>query len=302
MTPYSLTQYPNYEAHGLAIIALANRIFIWPASTIEHALITVTVVATAALVLVPRIRPPRLAVGATVLIAGFTLAWTVTTEVYAANGESTFSKKLYAILPKPRELARPDDAAAADGVPRAGDPRSQPDQPARVLESVAHRRLVAGRERAGARRDDDPEPRQAGRDADAAPHGLRRRDAGGGRRCTAGRPDGRRLHAVAPRREPQAADGADGNLSRRMDGRVRHVFPVRPPGGPERAASGRPVADAVVRGRRPEHRDGQRRDGRGLPVRRGDDRTGDGHRERRPPFVPDEELVLRRLRGPGERR
>ncbi len=51
-TPYSLTQYPNYEAHGLAIIALANRIFRWPADTIEHALVTVTIMATAALALV----------------------------------------------------------------------------------------------------------------------------------------------------------------------------------------------------------------------------------------------------------
>ena len=55
ITPYSLTQYPNYEAHGLAIIALANRIFIWPASTIEHALITVTVVVDAP----ARARSPR---------------------------------------------------------------------------------------------------------------------------------------------------------------------------------------------------------------------------------------------------
>ena len=36
ITPYSLTQYPNYEAHGLAIIAFANRIFLWPASTISR--------------------------------------------------------------------------------------------------------------------------------------------------------------------------------------------------------------------------------------------------------------------------
>jgi len=100
-TPYSLTEYPNYEAHGLAIIALANRIFIWPASTIEHALVTVTVVATVLLVLVPRLRPRRVGVIATIVIAGFTLTWTVTTEVYAANGESRFSKQLYATLAKP---------------------------------------------------------------------------------------------------------------------------------------------------------------------------------------------------------
>jgi hypothetical protein len=101
VTPYSLTSYPNYEAHGLAIIALANRIFRWPASTIEHALMTVSVVGTVLLLLVPRIRSMRAAAAVAAGIAAFTLAWTGTTEVYAAHGESLFSKRLYATLPKP---------------------------------------------------------------------------------------------------------------------------------------------------------------------------------------------------------
>ena len=100
-TPYSLTQYPNYEAHGLAIIAFANRIFRWPAGTIEHALIAVTLVTTLALVLVPRLRSARVAAGVVVVLAGISLLWTGTTEIYAAHGESDFSKRLYASLPKP---------------------------------------------------------------------------------------------------------------------------------------------------------------------------------------------------------
>ena len=95
-TPYSLTQYPNYEAHGSRDAALANRIFRWPADTIEHVLVTVTVVATAALALVPRIRSRRLALTVTATIAALTLAWTGTAEVYAAHGESLFSARLYA--------------------------------------------------------------------------------------------------------------------------------------------------------------------------------------------------------------
>jgi hypothetical protein len=101
VTPYSLTSYPNYEAHGLAIIALANRIFRWPASTIEHALVTVTLAGTVLLLLVPRIRPGRSAAVVAAAIAAFTLLWTGTTEIYAAHGESVFSKRLYATLPKP---------------------------------------------------------------------------------------------------------------------------------------------------------------------------------------------------------
>ena len=44
-TPYSLDRYPNYEAHGLAIAAFANRITKWPAETIETALILVALAA-----------------------------------------------------------------------------------------------------------------------------------------------------------------------------------------------------------------------------------------------------------------
>ena len=87
-----MTQYPNYEAHGLAIIALANRIFRWPAETIEHALITVTIVATAAPRAACRASAPGGWPPSVVAVAGsVTLAWTGTAEVYAAHGESLFS-------------------------------------------------------------------------------------------------------------------------------------------------------------------------------------------------------------------
>ena len=49
-TPYTLDHYPYYEAHGLAIAALANRIPTWPAETIETALVLVAVVSGLALV------------------------------------------------------------------------------------------------------------------------------------------------------------------------------------------------------------------------------------------------------------
>jgi hypothetical protein len=100
-TPYSLAEYPNYEAHGLAIAALANRVFRWPAQTIEHALVAVTVVTTVVLVLIPRLRGREVAMLAAGLLAAFTLVWTGTSEVYAAHGESLFSKRLYGTLAKP---------------------------------------------------------------------------------------------------------------------------------------------------------------------------------------------------------
>ena len=99
-TPYGLTEYPNYEAHGLAIAALANRIFRWPTSTIEHTLTAVTIAATILLVLVSRIRG-RAAIILVTVLAVMTLTWTTTAEVYAAHGESLFAKRLYGTLPKP---------------------------------------------------------------------------------------------------------------------------------------------------------------------------------------------------------
>jgi hypothetical protein len=100
-TPYSLTEYPNYEAHGLAIAALANRLFRWPTETIEHALVAVTIAATVVLALIPCLRGRQLAMLVAGFLAAFTLVWTGTAEVYAAHGESLFSERLYNSLPRP---------------------------------------------------------------------------------------------------------------------------------------------------------------------------------------------------------
>ncbi len=99
-TPYALETYPNYETHGLAIAAFANRIPKWPAETIENILLLVALASGIALVLLRYVRGRALlAVAAT--IAVFALAWSLTTEIYAANGERGASDQQYATLPKP---------------------------------------------------------------------------------------------------------------------------------------------------------------------------------------------------------
>lgn len=100
-TPYSLTAYPNYEAHGLAMAAFANRIFRWPADTIETALVAITVATTIVLALLPRLRGNRGIAATTAALAAGALVWSGTAQVYAANGESLFSKRLYGSLTKP---------------------------------------------------------------------------------------------------------------------------------------------------------------------------------------------------------
>jgi hypothetical protein len=100
-TPYTLAQYPNYEAHGLAIAALANRILIWPDETIQTGLVLLTLGSAAVLLALRFVRWPRVAASAAVAVAAFVVGWGLTTEIYAANGEQHASAVVYATLPKP---------------------------------------------------------------------------------------------------------------------------------------------------------------------------------------------------------
>lgn len=110
-----LDNFPYYEAHGLAILALANREWAWPLARIDTALVVLSVVAAALLVVAgtplrrhARRAGARLAVGAAVAV----LAWNVAAEVYASIGEHDFSALVEANLPKPNDWV---DRAADDG-------------------------------------------------------------------------------------------------------------------------------------------------------------------------------------------
>ena len=102
-TPYHLDLYPYYEAHGLAIAALANRIPRWPDDTIATVLVIVALASGLALIALDLLRSRRVALGAAASIAAFALAWSLTTEIYAANGEKRASDQAFAVLPKPAD-------------------------------------------------------------------------------------------------------------------------------------------------------------------------------------------------------
>lgn len=111
-TPYTLAQYPNYEAHGLAIAAFANRILKWPGDTIETTLVLITL-GSAAVLLALRFARPRVAGPVVAVLAVVMLAWSLTTEIYAANGERYASDQIYANLPKPPDwIERTADGAS----------------------------------------------------------------------------------------------------------------------------------------------------------------------------------------------
>ena len=101
-TPLHVENYPYYEAHGLSIAAFANRELSWPEGRIETGLL---VVCGLALAFVLALRYLRRGSGAYRVLAGtaavFVLAWTLTAQVYAAEGERDLSTRVAKNLPSP---------------------------------------------------------------------------------------------------------------------------------------------------------------------------------------------------------
>jgi hypothetical protein len=114
-TPLHLSQYPYYEAHGLAIAAFANRELHWSEGLIEAALIVVCVLAVGLVVALRALKrdtlPFRAVAGAA---ASLVLAWSLTTEVYAAEGERDLSLQIARHMPSPYDWV--DDATGGRSV------------------------------------------------------------------------------------------------------------------------------------------------------------------------------------------
>jgi hypothetical protein len=107
--------YPYYEAHGLSILALANRLWRWPLERIEHGVVLGVVLATAlVLVLGALRRETRLASAFAVALGAAVLGWTLTNQIYAANGEHRFSARFAANLVDPPTWV--DDTVGDDSV------------------------------------------------------------------------------------------------------------------------------------------------------------------------------------------
>ena len=95
-------QYPYYEAHGLAILAFANRELGWSEDTIGDALVVVSLVALAIAVALRLVRRGSLAFGVLAGMAAIAVvSWSMTTQVYAAEGERILSRQVAQNLPKP---------------------------------------------------------------------------------------------------------------------------------------------------------------------------------------------------------
>lgn len=102
-TPTRLDQYPYYEAHGLSILALANRKLSWSAGRIDTWLAALAVVSTLLLLLLATAGRRRVgwSAGISAGLAALVLAWSLTGEIYAANGERRFSARMAQNLTRP---------------------------------------------------------------------------------------------------------------------------------------------------------------------------------------------------------
>ena len=100
--PLRLDQYPYYEAHGLSIAAFANRELAWSEGTIEGVLVAACVVGLVVTVALKLLRPHSVAfawVAGTAAVA--VIAWSMTGQVYAAEGERLFAERIDRNLPRP---------------------------------------------------------------------------------------------------------------------------------------------------------------------------------------------------------
>ena len=123
-TPVEL-KFPYYEAHGLAVLAFANRELGWSDDTIQTALVVVSLAAVAVVValrLVRRGSPASAALAGVAAVA--IVAWSLTTEVYAAEGERILSRQVAQNLAKPYDWV--DDATGGGSVVVLGQEISDP--------------------------------------------------------------------------------------------------------------------------------------------------------------------------------
>lgn len=95
-------QHPYYEAHGLAILALANRELGWSETDVDRALLVLSLVAVALAIVLRAVRRGSTTYPVVAAAMGVAvIAWSLTTQVYAADGERTLSQQIADFYPEP---------------------------------------------------------------------------------------------------------------------------------------------------------------------------------------------------------
>ena len=123
-TPLHLDNYPYYEAHGLSIAAFANREFGWPEGRIEGALDRrLRRRARSSSSHSSSLHRTRAASRSSLRSAAVVVvAWSLTGQVYAAEGERHFSQFLVTNFPKPYDWVERGDGRRVGRRHRPADP------------------------------------------------------------------------------------------------------------------------------------------------------------------------------------
>jgi hypothetical protein len=102
VVPLRLDQYPYYEAHGLAIATFFNRELGWSEDVIEAVLVGVCIASLLVVVALRLLRRGSTAFAAVAgVAAAVVVAWGLTGQVYAAEGERRLSEQVNGNLPRP---------------------------------------------------------------------------------------------------------------------------------------------------------------------------------------------------------
>lgn len=111
-TPFIQT-YPYGDAPSLSMAALGNRELRWDGAAVERALVVALILGAGALV-ARTLRRSRAAEIVAVAAAVGVVAWSLTGEIYAANGSNESARELYDHLPQPPdwldEITQGEDA------------------------------------------------------------------------------------------------------------------------------------------------------------------------------------------------
>jgi hypothetical protein len=150
-TPLHL-DFPYYEAHGFSIATLANRELGMSKELIEGVLIGIAVVALLVVVALKLVRPRSTAFTAIAASAAVVvLAWGLTGQVYAAEGERDFSEFPRRRPAQAERLGAGGDARRVGRRPRPADHGRDEHLADGVLQPVGQVDVVARRKRAEGR-------------------------------------------------------------------------------------------------------------------------------------------------------
>lgn len=99
--PYEMNVQLYSDALGLAILQQANRYLLWTPAFARTVLLSIVATGTLVLLLLPRLRPPRVATGLASVLAIGIVGWSLTGQIAAAAGSNSIAREAAQTLQHP---------------------------------------------------------------------------------------------------------------------------------------------------------------------------------------------------------